>query len=135
MPHTTHAYPFESKVGQFAGELSTRLSADSLLRSFLLTLDPEGNVTVLAFKDGTAGWHDRVRALESSGTSHLFYDPLDDGMEYVWLGWHAVEQSVMERLIGQKFTAADFQPHPWFGSRAAPQMPPERFPSSWGVMF
>ena len=135
MPHRTHAYPFESKVGQFAGELSTRLSAGSVLRSFLLTFDPEGNVTGLVFEDGTAGWHDRVRELESSGTSHLFYDPLDDGMEYIWLSWYAVDQSVMERLIGQAFTASDFQPHPVFGSQAARQTTPERFPSSWSVMF
>ena len=135
MPHTTHAYPFESKVGQFAAEFSARLSVGAALRSFLLTLDPQGNVTELTFENGTGGWNDRVRELESSGTSNVFYDPLDDGMEHIWLSWHAVEQSVMERLIGQEFTASDFQPHPLFGSRAARQTLPERFPSSWGVMF
>jgi hypothetical protein len=135
MPHTTHAYEFESKVGQFAADLSARFSAGSALRSFLLTLDPRGDVTGLVFRDGTVRWHDRVAELESSGTSHLFYDPLDDGMEYIWLSWHAVEQSVMERLIGQGFSASDFQPHPVLGSRVERQTPPERFPSSWGVMF
>jgi hypothetical protein len=135
MPHTTHAYPFEAKVGQFAAELSARLSAGAAPRSFLLTLDPYGNATGMAFGDGTAGWHDRVRELESSGTPHLFYDPLDDGTEYVWLSWHAVEQPVMERLVGQAFIASDFEPHLLLGSRAAQLQPPGRFPSSWGVMF
>ena len=135
MPHTTHAYPFESKVGQFAGKLSTRFSAGSALRSFLLTLDSQGNVMSLVFEDGTAGWHDRVRELEVAGTPHMFYDPLEDGMEYIWLSWHAVEQPVMERLIGQGFDGTDFQPHPAFGGRGEGRTQPERFPSSWDVMF
>jgi hypothetical protein len=135
MPHTTHAYPFEEKVGQFAAELSTRFSAGSTLRSFLLILDPKGNVVSVAFEDGTADWHERVRELASSGVSHLFYDPLDDGREYIWLSWHTIEQSVMERLIAQEFSASDFQPHPVYGGRSARRPQPERFPSSWGVMF
>jgi hypothetical protein len=132
MPHTTHAYPFEAKVGQFAAELSTRFSAGSSLRSFLLTLDPEGSVKSLLFNDGTPGWYDRPRDLESSGTSYVFYDPLDDGMEYIWLNWHGVEQSVMERLIDQEFTTSDFRP-----LRQTPlgRAESERFPSNWGVMF
>jgi hypothetical protein len=135
MPHTTHAYPFEAKVEQFAAELSTRFSAGSALRSFLLTLDPKGNVLSVVFEDGKAGWHERVRELAESGTSHLFYDPLDDGKEYIWLTWHAVEESVMVRLIAREFNAADFQPHPVFGGRVENLTKPERFPSSWGVMF
>jgi hypothetical protein len=118
MPHTTHAYPFELKVGQFAGEFSRRFSGNSALRSFLLTLDPQGNVVSLVFEDGTTGWHSRARELESAGTAHLFCDPLGDGMEYLWLSWHAIEQSVMERLIDQGFTASDFQASAVFASRA-----------------
>lgn len=135
MPHTTYAYPFESKVGQFAGELSTRFSASRLLRSFLLKLDPQGNVTALVFEDGIGNLAAHVRDLESVGTSHLFYDPLDDGMEYLWLSWHEIEQPVMERLIGQGFAASDFEPFPAFESRAGHLVPPKRFPKSWGVMF
>ena len=135
MPHTTHAYPFEAKVGQFAGELSARFSAGSALRSFLLTLDQRGDVLSLVFEDGSVGWHERPRELESSGISHLYYDPLDDGMEYIWLSWHGVEQSVMERLTGQQFVASDFQPHPIFGGRAERQPAAEGLPASWGVMF
>src|SRR5687768_10953244 len=105
MPHTTHAFPFEAKVGGFAGELSSRFSAGSALRSFLLTLDSKGNVTSVVFEDGTPALYERVRELKSSGASCLFYDPLDGGVEYIWLDWHAVEQAVMERLIAQEFTA------------------------------
>jgi hypothetical protein len=135
MPHTTHAYEFESKVGRFAGEVTARCSAGASRRSFLLALDPQGSVTELVFEDGSADWQGRLAALQSSGVSHLVYDPIDDGMEYVSLRWHAVEQSVMERLIGREFAASDFQPHPVFGSRAQGKRPPERFPSSWAVLF
>lgn len=136
MPHTTYAYPFEAKVGHFAGELSERFSANSLLRSFLLTLDPAGNVLSLVFEDGSADWHERPGQLKLLGTSHLFYDPLEDGMEYIWLSWHGVDQPVMERLTGQRFIAADFQSHPDFEYRAG-CLPTatDRLPSSWGVMF
>ncbi len=135
MPHTTHAYPFEAKVGQFAGELSARFSSGSALRSFLLMLDQQGNVLSLLFKDETADWHDRARQLASAGIAHVFYDPLDDGAEYIWLSWQGIEQPVMERLIGQKFDSSDFQPYPALGSRAKRLTPPGQFPSTWDVMF
>jgi hypothetical protein len=83
MPCTTHAYQFESKVARFAAELAARFSAGSTLRSFLSTLDPRGNVTGRVFEDGAVRWHDRVAVSKSSGSSHLFYDPLDDGPEYI----------------------------------------------------
>jgi hypothetical protein len=122
-------------MGQFATELSTRFSAGSAYRSFLLTLDRHGNVVSLAFDDGSVGWRERSPELKALGTSHLFFDPLDDGKEYFWLSWHNVEQSVMERLIGQEFAASDFQPYPEFRTRTVQQTLAARFPSSWGVMF
>src|SRR5262249_22580141 len=129
------AYPFEAKVGQFAGELSARFSAGSAPRSFLLTLDPRGDVVSLIFDDGSVAWRERRRELDSLGTPHLFYDPLDDGMEYLWLSWHGIEQAVMERLVGQPFVASDFQPDPLFGGRAKGRPAVEGWPASWGVMF
>src|ERR1041384_8272617 len=62
-----------------------RFSAGAALRSFLLTLDEQGNVVSLVFEDGSAGWHDRLRELEEAGTGHMFYDPLEDGREFIWL--------------------------------------------------
>jgi hypothetical protein len=69
-----------------------------------------------------------------SATPHLFYDPLDDGMEYVWLGWHRIERTAMERLIGQPFEGADFISDPK-RARAPSLEPANTFPASWGVMF
>jgi hypothetical protein len=127
MPRTTHAYPFEAKVGSFAATLSQRFTAGNALRSFLLILDDGGNVRLLTFED--------VRATDSADIPHLFYDPLEDGMEYVWLSWHRVEQPAMERLLGEMFSAADFCPDPTFANRARKLDPEGRFPTSWGVMF
>src|SRR5258708_5083222 len=102
MPHTTHAYPFEAKVGRFADELSQRFTTGTSLRSCLLVLDRDGSVLTLSF-EGSPGWHERVRALEATGVPYLFYDPLEDGMEYVWVSWQGIERVTMERLIGQAF--------------------------------
>jgi hypothetical protein len=135
MPHTTHGYPFEARVVGFAGELCGRFLAGSSSRPFLLTLDRAGNVLSLTFEAGTHGWQDRLRALEAAGVPHLFYEPLDDGMEYSWLSWHRVERSVVERLIGQRFEEADFLPIPHFAARAEKLPLVKEFPSTWGVMF
>ena len=134
MPHATHAYPFEAKVARFAGELSGRFTAGPVLRPFLLTLDRAGNVVSLSFERDSSGWHERVRALEASAVPHLFYDPLDDGLEYVWLSWQGVERPVMERLIGRRFEEADFLPVPGFIGRAGKSPLGEGFPVTWGVM-
>jgi len=135
MPHTTHAYGFETKVGGFAGGLSARFTAGESMRSFLLELDRGGNVTSLSFNDGSREWRERAAAAEQSGASYLFYDPLDDGMEYIWLSWGGIERPVMERLIGQQFEGGDFLPNPAFASRARALDTEEQFPRSWGVMF
>jgi hypothetical protein len=85
MPHTTYAYGFERKVSGFAHELSLRLTTGESLRSFLLILDLSGNVRSLRFEDGSTGWRDSTREVVDSDFPHLFYDPLDGGMEYTWL--------------------------------------------------
>jgi hypothetical protein len=134
MPHTTHAYGFEEKVVGFAGGLSARCTAGEAVRSFLLELDRDGNVTSLSFGGGS-----RERAARAAaghpGTPHLLYDPLDDGVEYIWLSWEGIERPVMERLIGRRFEGADFIPIPAFARRARALDPDGQFPRSWGVMF
>ena len=135
MPHTTNAYPFESKVSQFAGELSHRFTTGSTLRSFLLVFDRDGNVLSLTFEDDSPEWHQKPALLASTGLAHLFYDPVDDGMEYIWLSWQGIEQSVMERLIGQRFEESDFAPIPFCAARARKLAKEREFPQSWGVMF
>jgi hypothetical protein len=135
MPHTTFAYGFEMKVGGFAHELSTRFTTGESLRSFLLVLDLSGNVTSLSFDDGSKQWRDSTWAIVDSDSPHLFYDPLDDGMEYRWLSWKGIEQPVMERLVGQRFEEGDFLSLPDFARRAGRLDPDRQFPRSWGVMF
>lgn len=135
MPHTTYAYEFEAKVGEFAGGLSARFTAQGAMRPFLLELDRGGSVTSLTFTDDSPGWAERVSAARRTGTPHLFYEPLGDGMEYVWLSWEGVERQDMERLIGRRFEEADFLPIPAFSHRAKALDPGARFPPSWGVMF
>ena len=133
MPRTTHAYGFEEKVVGFAGGLSARFTAGESMRSFLLELDREGNTTSLSF--GEDSRERAARAAGHPGTPHLLYDPLDDGMEYIWLSWGGIERPVMERLIGRRFEGADFIPIPAFARRARALDPEGQFPRSWGVMF
>jgi hypothetical protein len=135
MPHTTFAYPFETKVGGFADGLSQRFTAGSSLRSFLLTFDPDGSTVTLSFVKPASGWFEATKALEASGVPHLFYDPLEDGGEYIWLSWSGVERSVIERLIGERFEEADFLPLADFARRAGRLARAGEFPTTWGVMF
>ena len=135
MPHTTHAYPFEAKVGGFAGELSSRCSSGSSLRSFLMLLDRAGNVLSVSFDDGSPNWREQLRVLDISESPYLFYDPLEGGMEYISLSWRYIERSVMERLIDQRFEEADFVPVPDFAYRAGTLPQDNQYPESWGVMF
>ena len=135
MPHTTYAYGFEQKVSGFAHELSLRFTTGQTLRSFLLVLDVSGNVISLSFEDGSSQWRDSIKAINDSDTPHLFYDPLDAGMEYTWLSWKGIEQAVMERLAGQRFEEGDFLPNPAFARRAGKLDAEKQFPKSWGVMF
>ena len=134
MPHTTIAYPFEWKVGTFAAGLSAQCTSHCSLRSFLVTLSTDGNVTAVNFDDGSPAWRENVRAVEGESVPHVFYDPVDDGMEYTWLSWKGIERNVMERLIGQRFEDADFKPMAVFAHRAQTLDPPGQFPASWGVM-
>jgi hypothetical protein len=134
MPHTTHAYLFEAKVGGFAQKLCEQFTAGSLLRSFLLILDQQGNVRSLTFGDRSVAWRKMPRELEESATPHVFYDPLEDGVEFIWLSWHKVERSTIERLIGESFDESDFTaclPR----IRARQLEPANGFPTSWSVMF
>lgn len=135
MPHTTNAYMFEFKVAGFAGDLCGRFITAGRRKSFLLVLDRNGSVMSLSFWDGSPNWYERAKVAMDSKIPHLFYDVIDDAMEYIWLSWHGVERSVMERLIGKQFEDADFLPLPQFASRARMLDPENQFPQSWGVMF
>jgi hypothetical protein len=134
MPHTTHAYPFEAKVGAFAWKVCAQFTTGAKLRAFLLLLDEAGNAQSITFEDGETTWLDHAREAMESGTPYLFFDPLEDGMEYVCLTWHRIERATMERLIEQSFEESDFTPDPQ-RSRAGILDPANTYPASWGVMF
>ena len=49
------------------------------------------------------------RDLEARGEPRLFYDPLGDEVEYIWLSWRDVARPVViERLICVPFEPGDF---------------------------
>jgi hypothetical protein len=134
MPHTTHAYLFEIKVAQLAETLCGRFTVGHRPRPLLIVLDVAGNVQSLTF-EAPDGWHETVERLREAGIPHLFYRPLDDGLEYIWLSWSGIDGPTMERLTGQTFEDADFIPFAAARGRAGKLEPEKQFPSSWGVMF
>jgi hypothetical protein len=134
MPHTTHAYPFEIKVAQLAETLCGRFTAGQRPRALLLVLDDAGNVRSLTF-EAPDGWHVTVERLRQADIPHLFYRPLEEGLEYVWLSWSGIDRSTMQRLMGQTFEEADFLPFTAVRDRAPKLEPEKQFPPSWGVMF
>ena len=137
MPHTTHAFGFEARVCGFAYEICARFTTGERERgrTFLVIFDRDGNVLSLSFADGSREWSENAWSIVRSEAPHLFYDPIDDGMEYIWLSWKGIDQFVMERLIGQRFEEADFQPIPIYARRARNLGPEKQLPQSWGVMF
>jgi hypothetical protein len=135
MPHATHAYQFEAKVATLAGDLCSRFVGGESLRSFMLVLDQNGEVSALHFNDGSLDWIARRTELQDFALPYLFFDPLDDGEEYIWLEWKDVARTAMERLIGQRFDDSDFRPMAHFAERAPELNPPLQFPRSWRVMF
>jgi hypothetical protein len=119
----------------FVCELSTRFTSGSKLRSFQLFLDNDGSVSAMVFADESHQWPAQLESLGSSNQARLLYDPLDDGMEYIYLSWQDIDREVMERLIGQSFEDADYLPMPTFAGRARILPIVGEFPRSWGVMF
>ncbi len=133
MPHTTNAYPFEGKVGNFAQRLSHQLAGQGD-HTFLMVLNAEGAVQILHFECPDESWHTLTDKLNKADMSYLFYDPFD-APEYTWLSWSRIECPAMERLIGGHFEEADFVKERHGMSRAPDLQPPSQFPASWGVMF
>jgi len=133
MPNTTHAYPFEDKVWDFAQNLSEQLAGDGN-QTFLMILSPSGVVQTLYFQCPDSSWHALTESLDKEGVSYLFYDPFD-APEHAWLSWQRIDCPTMERLIKYQFEDVDFEKVPYGASRAPELQPPKHFPASWGVMF
>ncbi len=123
MPRSTHEYRFEIRVAHGVGaRLERLLELTGDASSYLLTVRPDGTVAVIAVPTDGDVWEPR-EAIRASGDPYVFYDPLDDGMEYRYLQWHGIDRPTMERLMGHPFEPDDF--HGWTGD----------FPESWDVMF
>lgn len=127
MPRATHEYPFEQIV---AAGISARV--DGLLdfagpaASYLLVLDDDGSLAVSVHPMHIYP-KQRLESTKASGKSFVFYDPLEDGMEYIWLQWHQIDLPTMEHLIGGTFDARDF-----ISSRSGKAID---YPEIWSVMF
>lgn len=124
MPHSTFAYPFEWKVGAWAGALSQ--AHMGTLRPFLLTLvsDTAGYPFTLDFQaEAVQQARERYTPID---TPFLFFDPLD-APEYTWLEWSGFPRATMEQLIGQAFDDVDF-----ISLKDGRQQP---YPETWSVMF
>jgi hypothetical protein len=137
MPRTTHRFPFELLVLQFAADFARRFSSPESKHTFLLTLDGQGNVTSLSFSEPPSGWSALLDELKAKSNtepvSYFFYDPFD-APEYTCISWLSIQQSVMERLMAHSFTAADFDP--LSNAREGSELPaPGRFPETWSVIF
>lgn len=124
MPHSTFAYPFEWKIGEWAGSLSHVRAG--MLRRFLLTSvsDAAGSHVTLDFPAQDVQ-HTKEQ-LKRAETPFLFFDPFD-APEYTWLEWFRVTRPAMERLLGQQFADADFT-----SLKDGRHQP---YPETWGVMF
>ncbi len=133
MPHTTHAYPFESKVWEFAQRLSQQLAGQGH-HSFVMVLDAKGVVQTLHFACPDKSWRQFTEKLDQADTPYLFYDPFD-APEYAWLSWARIDRPALERLIGDRFVDVDFVKYRHAASRAPDLEPSNRFPRYWGVMF
>lgn len=68
MPHSTFAYPFEAKIGAWAGDLSHARTGSQ--RSFLLTPVPDaaGDLFTLDFQAGTV---QQAREQRNSARAHF----------------------------------------------------------------
>lgn len=131
MPHTTLGYLFEGKIFKAACQLAARLGGEH--RTFLIVFGEDGFASTVMLEHSKDSWHSVKDDLEAVGMSYFFYDPFDVP-EYCWIGWHKVEQKVMERLVGAQFEDADFVKHA-MAMACAPKLEPPAFPTSWGVMF
>ena len=93
---------------------------------WMLVLHTNGSVSLTVFPMNVFPG-DTLDNLKDAGERYLFYDPVDDGMEYIALIWQNIDQEMMEKLIGSPFDANDFVSQRTGEARA--------YPESWAVIF
>ena len=127
MPRTTHEYPFEQQVAAGIGARVERLlEFAGPASSYLLILNSDGSLALSVYPMDMYP-KQQLESLRASGKSFVFYDPLEDGMEYIWLQWHQIDLATMENLIGRTFDSADF-----VGNTSSKVID---YPGNWSVMF
>lgn len=131
MPRTTHQFPFERKVAQGIGlliSMSKRLAGSNARPPLVLLLfDETKDLARVRYYGDRTGLYDMLKQRSTADASFLYYDPVDDGLEYIYLCWHHISREKMERLMGVAFSAIDFISYD--GKEKA------TYPASWNVMF
>ena len=127
MPRTTHEYPFEQQVAAGIGARVERLlELTGLASSYLLVLNSDGSLALSIYPMDMYP-EQQLEGVRASGKSYVFYDPLEDGMEFINLQWHQIDLATMENLIGRTFDSGDF-----VSNKSGKVID---YPENWGVMF
>lgn len=127
MPRTTQEYSFEHLVAAGIGARVERLlDFAGPAASYLLVLNTNGSLALSVHPMGLYP-KEQLESIKASGKSFVFYGPLEDGMEYIWLQWHKLDLATMEGLIGGTFDAGDL-----VSTKSGKAID---YPESWSVMF
>jgi hypothetical protein len=130
MPHTTMGYQFEGRIMLRLGLIADKAHVPSDdFHPFLLLLRPSGRIWHVLWGKQNA---DEMKQLREKEPSYVFVDPFEP-MEQTWVEWRNVSRANMEQLIGEEFQEGDFV-RSQFATKAA-DLPEEKFPTTWGVMF
>ena len=131
MPHTTCRFPFEGKIlSTLRGLLQPLEGLAGSAATLLLVLNPDGSIEIWIYPKADQS-DVRLRELETLKASFIFYDPFERP-EYEFLKWVNVGRDTMEMLIGEAFSADDFDdPIGLHG----PKGDSVAYPKTWSVMF
>jgi hypothetical protein len=131
VPHRTCRFHFEGKILSTLRRLLQPLDGlAGSAASLLLVLNPDSSIEIVIYPK--AGQPDaRLRELETLEASFIFYDPFERP-DYEFLKWANVGRDTMEMLMGDAFSADDFDGQVGFYGPVGDSM---AYPKTWGVMF
>ena len=113
MPRTTLEFPFELKM---AGLFCEEENLDTGLFVFAA-----GEFKPVVFNP------EYLESLRNGNGSFYFKDPVDDGMEYCWLEWQNLNETLIKECFNLSFSTEDLT------SRKSGKKIP--FPKTWSVML
>lgn len=126
MPHTTHQYPFERSVCTALADIVGKVLPNQGQGTGCLVVwdsDQECRIVSENVFETWGEFADSTKRFDS----YIFLDPLDDGMEYIFLAWKNIPQDRMELFVGSKFEPEDFV--------SRQDSSTIEYPPSWQVMF